>query len=390
MTLFLEGLRRLRVAYPTYEGCWHHWWFTFQNRVRDTIISRVNHFGGPKTVGQLYIAAGFGEYVTRHSTGRHPRHGFFPQDLVTHVAKKECVNFTMYFVNYFDEDVYILTSTDLQQRTLLRKFLIDFPNFFILHYSPSMVMPNGQGSSFLGERDPFYPDRGAKNLLYTMFPRMIPIPHFPENVGTLNRIISQSWPPKPYSSRIRQVVWRGSTTGHERPYSRSDRSRVVAQFADRGNAKFPWADVAFSTTCQGVSQHELPRFGNRMDADQLMHYQVHLDIDGNTNSWDGLRWRLMFGMVVVKARSSNGFIQWYYRHLRNGENIVEVPITDIGATAHAILDDPDRAAKIGAEAKAFADKYLSFPQMEHAVAEAVRDAWRLGNDDQTKWCISPC
>lgn len=165
---------------------------------------------------------------------------------------------------------------------------------------------------------------------------------------------------------------------------------MVAQFTDHGKSKYPWADVAFSATCQGVMPRDVPRFGNRIDAEQLINYQVHIDIDGNTNSWDGLRWRLMFGMMVVKARSSNGFVQWYYPHLQNGVNIIEVPVDDVSKTARAILDDVNRGAKIAAAAKEFGDKHLPLSEMERAVVEAVRDAWRRGYDDRTKWCISPC
>ncbi|CUG91450.1 Hypothetical protein, putative [Bodo saltans] len=402
MLLFLDAIRRLRVDFPSHEGCWHHWWHTFQDRVRHTIVARINQFGVAFTTGQLYIAAGFGEYVNRHTTIHgNPRQGNFPQELVERTAKKELVNFTMFFVayadediyyqtktdlrrrtelwnflndypnfvcqsahndsrqskarnfpqelvertakkelvnftmffvSYADEDIYYQTKTDLRRRTELWNFLNDYPNFFFLHYSPSMVMPDGQGASLLGDRDPFYPERGAKKLYFTMFPRMIPIPHFIENQGTINRIPT----PKPYSERRNEVAWRGSTTGHERPYSLSDRSRVVAQFTDRGKSKYPWADVAFSATCQGVVPHDVPRFGNRIDAEQLINYQVHIDIDGNTNSWDGLRWRLMFGMMVVKARSSNGFVQWYYPHLQNGVNIIEVPVDDVSKTARVM------------------------------------------------------
>jgi hypothetical protein len=391
MVLFLDAIRRALHSFPQHERCWHHWWHTFQNRVKDTVIARMHQFGGSNTDGQLYIAAGFGEYATRHSKGQHWRHGWFPQDLITHAAKKESVNFTMYFISYYDEDIYWITKNDIHRRTLLRAFLGEFPNFFFFHYSPAMVMPDGVGASHLGARDPFYPDRGAKKLYHTMFPRMIPVPHSPTDGETLNRIMAHSWPPKPYGDRKHQVAWRGSTTGHERPYSRSDRSRVVAQFAadDRVSSKYPWADVAFSGVCQGVTQRELPRYGSRMDVDQLMQHQVHLDIDGNSNSWDGLRWRLLFGMVVVKARSSSGFTQWYYRHLQNGVNIIEAHVDDVAASAQAILNDVARGTQIAAAAKAFGDAHLTFPAMERAVTEAVRDAWRLGNDDQMRWSIAP-
>ncbi|CUG88151.1 Hypothetical protein, putative [Bodo saltans] len=392
MVLFLDAVRLAASLHPQHNECWHHWWWTFQNRVKDTVVARMGRFGGPKTDGQLYIAAGFSEYATRHQRGQHWRAGWYPQNHVTLAAKHHCVNFTMFFVSYFDEDIYLVLKDDIGRRSELRSFLQDFPNFFFLHYSPAMVMPNGIGASALGERDPFYQDRGAKQRWYTMFPRMIPIPHAPTDRESIQSLMTRRdvWPPKPYTSRKNQVAWRGATTGLERPYSRSDRARVVSQFAVNGRPKYDWADVAFSGLCQGVTQHELPMFGGRMEVGQLMNYRVHLDIDGNSNSWDGLRWRLMFGMVVVKARSSSGFTQWYYRHLENGVNIIESPVDGVAMAAQKILEDVPLAEKISANAKAFGEQHLSYPALDRAVTEAVRDAWKLGYDDQTKWCVSPC
>ncbi|CUG91376.1 transmembrane protein, putative [Bodo saltans] len=387
MVRFLEALQRLRSSFPDDERCWDHWWHAFQDCAKDTVIGRMyDFFGGVELVGQLYIAGGFGEYTSRHHIGRNiVRKDFFPQDLVHDSTKKECVNFTIFFLGYDDMDIYTETKNDVVRRTALRTFLAEYPNFFFLHYSPSMVMPGNIGASVLGDRDPFYPDRSKKGLFYTLFPRMIPIPHFPENVKALKRIMANSRPPKPYHARRHQVVWRGSTTGYEKPFSLSDRSRVVAQFVDAA-----WADVAFSALCQGVTRREVPRFAGMIHTHSLMHYQVHLDIDGNTNSWDGLRWRLMFGMAVVKARSSNGYTQWYYPRLQNGVNIIEVPVDQVGEAARAVLNDVDRGANIASKAKEFGDLYLSFPAMERAVRDAVRNAWRVGYDDRTKWCISPC
>ncbi|CUG05178.1 membrane-associated protein, putative [Bodo saltans] len=391
MVRFLEALRRLHRSYPHDERCWDQWWNAFQDCVKDTVIARMYQFGGIELSGQLYVAGGFGRYVSRYSIGHDPREDFFPQELVHTSAKKECQNFTILFLSYCDYDIYAASRNDVVRRTALRLFLADFPNFFFLHYSPSMVMPGNIGASVLGDRDPFYPDRREKGLYFTLFPRMIPIPHFPENVKTLERIMEDSWPPRPYGSRRHQVVWRGSSTGEQVPYSRSDRSRVVAQFVDASGSSVPWADVAFSAPlCQGVTRREVPRVAHRMNADSLMHYQVHLDIDGNTNSWDGLRWRLIFGMVVVKARSSNGYTQWYYPRLQNGVNIIEVPVDEVGEAARAVLNDVDRGTNIASKAKEFGDLYLSFPAMERAVRNAVRNAWRVGYDDRTKWCISPC
>lgn len=392
MVLYLDALRMGSSQFPQHQSCWHHWWHIFSGRVAETILSRFQRFGGPKTDGQIYIAAGFNEYVGQYQRGGHWRKGWYPQEHVRTVAKQHAVNFTMYFVSYFDEDIYLVTKGDMHRRQQLRAFLQDFPNFFFLHYSPSMVMPPGQGSSELGANDPFHVDRASRGLYGTMFPRMVPIPHAPTDRESIYALMNRrdAWPPKPFREREHLVAWRGATTGLERPYSNSDRSRVVSQFAKNRRPKYSWADVAFSGVCQGVTQGELPLFTGRMEVAKLMQYQVQLDIDGNTNSWDGLRWRLMFGMAVVKARSSKGFTQWYYRHLRNGTHIIEAPVDNVAEASRRLLEDTDLAERISINAREFGERHLSYPALDRAVSEAVRDAWRIGYDDQTKWCISPC
>jgi hypothetical protein len=130
------------------------------------------------------------------------------------------------------------------------------------------------------------------------------------------------------------VFFRGRTTGfrpHPGSYSStSDRGRVVRSFSN-----LPEADVKFTERVQGVSESEVPdEFVTSPDggtdgrlasgagkASSDYRYAFHLDVDGNSNSWDGLRWKLNSGTAVLKAWSTRGCVQWYYPLLAHGQNV---------------------------------------------------------------------
>ena len=60
----------------------------------------------------------------------------------------------------------------------------------------------------------------------------------------------------------------------------------------------------------------------QLDHCQMQGYQGVLDIDGNTNSWEGLFIKLSLSSIVFKMATP--YVQWYYRDLRPGVDYVEV------------------------------------------------------------------
>ena len=57
---------------------------------------------------------------------------------------------------------------------------------------------------------------------------------------------------------------------------------------------------------------------------EFNRYKYQIDIDGNTNSWPGLFWKLLSGSPVLKVASPSGHRQWYYDRLRPWINFVPV------------------------------------------------------------------
>jgi hypothetical protein len=419
-------------AEPVREVCLSQIWDLYANRATLALDERLQRIGGRReNNGMIYLCPGFGGLVATRKKGSSFRAGWFPQKLVKKACGTVVSNFTIFFLTFHDEDVYIKTRRRKHDRVELLALLQAFPNMFLMHYSPSMVMPNRLGASFLGDEDPFFVNgssvlTGAPRVGGTLYPRMIPVPHTPVDQGA----IANATKNKTHSvGRVRQrlpiVVWRGATTGYpvphtvrqniwNRPFQRfrvhpnntadkmregivakfaqTDRARMVNAFNDPTSqtSKYNWSDVAFSGFCQLVKAQDVPRYAEKMRLEELMQYRVHIDVDGNTNSWEGLRWRLLLGMVVVKVASSNGFTQWYYRHLENGTHLLHVPVSGVVTAAKVLLDDVALTESIAVAAKKFGEEHLTPDAMEAAVVESVRSAWRIGYDDVTKWCIAPC
>ena len=229
------------------------------------------------------------------------------------------------------------------------------PNFFWVHWNPTLV---NETSGTIGTR-------------------AVPVPHF----ETLQKDESGTLPP--VKDRKAAVCWRGTTTGFFNPYNLSDRYRVVKQFLPMN-----WADVKFYSRCQGVGEDIVTNdmMAGTMEKNEFASFRVTLDIDGNANAWESLRWKLRYGATVVKAKSVN-FIQWYYPFLTNGKELVVANIDSITEEAKTVLEDVALCDSMAKAAKAFGNKHLSSSAAGKAINQIVENIyayqvprdWRIQN-----------
>ena len=173
----------------------------------------------------------------------------------------------------------------------------------------------------------------------------------------------------------------------------SDRYRVVDAFLQAaktsptaGNDSFAY-NVKFNSRAQGVTSETVTAAmrGDRMGQQEMASYRVVLDIDGNANAWESLRWKLGHGAPVIKAKSLH-YIQWYYPLLTHGKELWVPPIDRIVADAMAVARNETLCEELSDRAHAFALRHLAHGAAKASLLQC------LGNLSQfrtpARWAIA--
>jgi hypothetical protein len=199
----------------------------------------------------------------------------------------------------------------------------------------------------------------------------VPDPYFMDSLGYagLREIFARndlSW-----QQRAPVAFWRGATTG---PYSASldELPRVIMSRLARSMGGR--ADVGLSQATEGFEDKipQLSREGIWKDyvpIEALDRYQVHIDIDGHSNSWPGLLSKLHSGGAILKVESLHGFRQWYYDRLQAGTHYIPVraDLADLVEKAEFLLDNPGIAEQIGRAGQALAREMTYEAEIERII-----------------------
>ena len=206
----------------------------------------------------------------------------------------------------------------------------------------------------------------------------------------------------PWHQRADRAFWRGSTTG--RP--REDRNwrtipRVeLAEFAKR-NASMGLFDVALSSVAQiedPVQVAEIRSSGlvaGGVPWEDWGQFKYQIDVDGNTNAWSGLFYRLLTGSTVLKIDSPDGYQQWYYDRLSPWRNYVPVSpnLTDVIDKLKWLRANDDFAERIGKAGRELALSMTYESELDYACSVISRAfGYAAGKSAQTfpfGWVIDP-
>ena len=270
-----------------------------------------------------------------------------------------------------------------------------FPNLFLLSFNPCFDVatnPSSSSSDSLLADGTHHPRRASHGRLSGGFlpVRTIPIPDDEalRDFAPFRRGVIDC-PDSSRSATLWQdrspdtlVVWRGSTTGAEVPYSVSPRHKLVAAFHH-----VPRTDVYFSGRTQsGVNLSIVPPTFMRREINRdtmLRAAKVVVDADGNGNAWSSLRWKLCRGGTVVKLRSPT-FTQWYYPYLKHGEHVwmIDPPADDRPETVRAFVSEVLSVAsnrtlcdQLSQNAMNFGRRHLAPRRAQGALYDAVATVW---------------
>jgi hypothetical protein len=191
-----------------------------------------------------------------------------------------------------------------------------------------------------------------------------------------------------WSERRSVVFWRGSTTGLRRGDWRTlQRIKLCLATRDHPNAEL--FDVGITVVVQvggPESVSEVETLGIMRDfvpSHLFGRFKYLIDIDGNSNSWEGLFLKLCTGSPVLKVASAHGFRQWYYDDLKPWVNYVPVAadLADLGENAAWLRTHDGQAELIGKRGRALAQALTCEAELVRG-AQTVSAAMRFFHDSR--------
>lgn len=156
-----------------------------------------------------------------------------------------------------------------------------------------------------------------------------------------------------WSDRRPIALWRGGTSGVERPTARM---RVVQALLES-----PHADAKFVRGGWPQNDAEIPdnQFGDRVSMEDHMQYKYMLSIDGNGVA-SSLQWVFGTGCVpLLVIHPDTDF--WFKDLLVSGVNCIclKYDLSDLHETLQWLVDNDDKARAIAEESLAFGRRILS-------------------------------
>ena len=269
----------------------------------------------------------------------------------------------------FTVDAQAFAGDDTRLEILLFRWM--FPLWS--HYSRQPVQEPGTVAINLGDVGDV-PGLAACDSRPDRF--LVPDPIFVPSHGHRAVRADMAAAPVPWEARRPVAFWRGNTTGVPRtPGDWRSLERVrLCELAAR-----PEHAEVFDAGLSGIVQFDDPGIAAAIGAAGLLRdfvpapqwnrYKLQIDIDGNTNAWAGLLYRLLTGSPVLKVESSRGLMQWYYDRLIPWRNYVPVApdLSDLADKARWLLHHDSAARAIGEAGRALADDMTFEREAERAM-----------------------
>lgn len=193
--------------------------------------------------------------------------------------------------------------------------------------------------------------------------------HYPMDDDTFENGLRFPHPIPEWNTRKPLAVWRGGTSGIERP---SLRSKVVGALE-----RFPHADVKYVRGGWAQNDMEVPdhQYGERMSFEEQCHYKYMLSIDGNGGA-SSMLW--IFGTGCVPIFVSYSETKYWLKDVLV-PMIHYVPISpdlsDLHEKIQWLVDNDDKAQEIAQNALEFGRTGLS-PEVQRSYLDGVFGGFR--------------
>jgi hypothetical protein len=165
--------------------------------------------------------------------------------------------------------------------------------------------------------------------------------------------------PRRWRERRSRAFWRGTTTGRQ---DGSVLNLPRVRLCQLGRQDRPdlydvgLTGVVDRTPQESATLQALDLHADFVDPRQFSDYKYHIDIDGHTNSWPGLFYKLLSGGLVLKVTPPHGHRQWYYDRLKPWTNYVPVAsdLSDLSAVLEHLRAHEAEAEAIAREGQRLA------------------------------------
>lgn len=203
---------------------------------------------------------------------------------------------------------------------------------------------------------------------------LIPDPYFLRSMGyqAIKAAFDSSMPS--FLERKRTALWRGSTTGYRHTGGLFDLPRVRLCLRAREPEAIGLVDAGFTGFVQlQYGEEERLRAMDLarpfVEPERLPEWKLHIDIDGNTNSWPGLFTKLLSGAAILKVASPEKWRQWYYDRLEPQTNFMPVStdLSDLVGKVKYLAYCIAEAEELGSQGRKLA---LSM-SYEHEIIQAI-------------------
>jgi len=117
---------------------------------------------------------------------------------------------------------------------------------------------------------------------------------------------------------------------------------------------------------------------NRLNQAEMADNKFILDIDGWSNCWDALRWKLYSGSVVLKVMSP--FKQWYYDDLKPYVHYIPIKsdCSDINEVINWCFENLDLCGEIGNNGRQYIKNILTYDNVTELFRNKVNTLFRQG------------
>ncbi|MBL4672051.1 MAG: hypothetical protein JKX81_07290 [Arenicella sp.] len=208
---------------------------------------------------------------------------------------------------------------------------------------------------------------------------LIPDPHFIKK-SLRKRTRKRTNDHIPWVNRHDRLIWRGAPTGQLNDQSNwANNTRIRLSLFALDNPELVDAKLSSFSQCTPpaiAEMHEAGLSSSYMSQETQLHYKYIANIDGNSVSWGGTRWKLSEDSLMIQIEHEKNkqmtFKQWYQQCWQPDQLFLSCGLSELQETIKWARNNQDACQQIITNASTFAGNYLSEQATQLYTTEVLR------------------